>query len=78
MYCWCVLSLRGIVSADKVSQLSVNDDVRVKIRPLRVVSHCSRLAGTDPRHPSYQSVTGPVNTLTAFVCQLADSVVEAM
>ena len=44
VYCWCiwhrsvwnirsVLSLRGIVSADKVSQLSVNDDVRVKIVP---------------------------------------------
>ena len=28
-----VLSLRGIVSVDKVSQLSVNDDVRVKIVP---------------------------------------------
>ena len=44
VYCWrvwhrsvsinrSVLSLRGIVSADKVSQLSVNDDGRVKIVP---------------------------------------------
>ena len=44
MHCWYVwhqniwyivsiLSLRGIVSADKVSQLSVNDDVSVKIVP---------------------------------------------
>ena len=44
MHCWYVwhqniwyirdvLSLRGMVSADKVSQLSVNDDVRVKIVP---------------------------------------------
>ena len=44
MHCWYVwhrniwyigsiLSLHGIVSADKVSQLSVNDDVRIKIVP---------------------------------------------
>ena len=62
MHCWYVwhrnirsigtiLSLRGIVSADKVSQLSVNDDVRVKIVPLQGVSHCSQLAGTDSGHP---------------------------
>ena len=44
MHCWyiwhqniwyigSILSLRGIVLADKVSQLSVHDDVRVKIVP---------------------------------------------
>ena len=49
MHCWYVwhqniwhigsiLSLRGIVSADKMSQLSVNDDGRVEVVPLPVVS----------------------------------------
>ena len=99
MHCWYVwhrniwgigsiLSLRGIVSADKVSQLSVNDDVSVKIGPQQVMSHCSQLAGIDPGHPQKAapgrsrkagaepntSVADPVKMLTASVCQPADFV----
>ena len=57
-----------------------------------MVSHCSRLAGTDPEHslqaaPGWSqkagtepnhSVADPLKKLTASESQLADSVVEVM